>query len=527
MKVIKSREGQEYYNFTPEEKEQAKQMSTLEYLERTYGYHFSKAGTMQRCREHDSLIVRADGKGWYWNSRGYGGSDVIEFMRKVENKTYEEALMTLFNVSKSNYIAVPQYKKAAAPPPSEQEKNLQMPPATTGKYKRVFAYLTKTRCISSDIVNELMRKKYLFEDVMHNCVFVGYGPNKLPAYATVRGTLTGVQYRKDAPGSDKSISFFLIGKDKATVDVFESPIDLLSHATMCNTETGNSKGWLKATRLSLAGVSDKALETFLKNHPDVKRINLRLDNDLAGRKACEVISDKYSKMGYEVSVILPRTKDYNEDLAAYTSLKNSPDSPLKLPLQRENKIAYDFLVGKLGIAPEIVTTLINKNYICSDNDNISFIGHNKNGAATYANSLNIKNNSTTSSGSRKNGFFIKGYDKSKVVVYKSVTDLLSDATISNEKFNNKREWLNTSRLSLDGTDDTALQNYLSENPEVTQIVFMLGNKKIDIETSAHFSEKYSGLGYGCNYFDDNLTKSLATLQMDNLSTQLVKTKLFG
>lgn len=42
---------------------------------------------------------------------------------------------------------------------------------------------------------------------MHNCVFVGYGTNKLPAYATVRGTLTEVQYRKDSPGSDKSISF--------------------------------------------------------------------------------------------------------------------------------------------------------------------------------------------------------------------------------------------------------------------------------------------------------------------------------
>lgn len=84
-----------------------------------------------------------------------------------------------------------------------------MPVAVQGKYKRVFAYLTKTRCIAPEIVNELMHKKYLYEDVMHNCVFVGYGTNKLPAYATVRGTLTDVQYRKDSPGSDKSISFLL------------------------------------------------------------------------------------------------------------------------------------------------------------------------------------------------------------------------------------------------------------------------------------------------------------------------------
>lgn len=522
MKVIKSREGQEYYNFTPEEKEQAKQMSTLEYLERTYGYHFSKAGTMQRCREHDSLIVRADGKGWYWNSRGFGGSDVIEFMRKVENKTYEEALMTLFNVSKSNYTAVPQYKKAAAPPPSEQEKDLQMPPAVSGKYKRVFAYLTKTRCISSEIVNELMHKKYLYEDVMHNCVFVGYGPNKLPAYATVRGTLTGVQYRKDAPGSDKSISFFLMGEDKTTVNVFESPIDLLSHATMCNIETGNSKEWLKATRLSLAGVSDKALDTFLKNHPDVKRINLRLDNDLAGRKACEVISDKYKNQGYYVSVILPRTKDYNEDLCKFSEQHSLSETQLKLPTVTDNKIAFDYLVGKLGIAPEIVTTLINKNYICADNESIAFIGHNKNGAAAYAATLNTKDNSVTASGSRKNGFYIKGYDKNKVIVYKSATDLLKDATTSNIAFKSKREWLNTSRLSLDGTDDTALQNFLAENPEVNQVVFMFGNDEIDIETSVHFLQKYSDQGYSCSYFDDNISESLAVLQRQNLPPALNK-----
>lgn len=154
--------------------------------------------------------------------------------------------------------------KSGAASSGRTKKDLQMPVAVQGKYKRVFAYLTKTRCIAPEIVNELMHKKYLYEDVMHNCVFVGYGTNKLPAYATVRGTLTEVQYRKDSPGSDKSISFSVMGKDNTTVDVFESPIDLLSHATMCNIETGNPQEWLNATRLSLAGVSDRALETFCK-----------------------------------------------------------------------------------------------------------------------------------------------------------------------------------------------------------------------------------------------------------------------
>lgn len=446
-------------------------------------------------------------------------------MMKVENKSYEEALMTLFNVNKSNSVAVPQYKKAEQLPPEELKKDLQMPVAVQGKYKRVFAYLTKTRCIAPEIVNELMHKKYLYEDVMHNCVFVGYGTNKLPAYATVRGTLTDVQYRKDSPGSDKSISFFVMGKDNTTVDVFESPIDLLSHATMCNIETGNPQEWLNATRLSLAGVSDRALETFLQNHPTVRHINLRLDNDLAGRKACEVISEKYKNQGYRVDVILPRTKDYNEDLCRYAELHNMPDLPLRLPVEKENNVAYTYLTEKLGISPEIVTTLINKNYICSDKNNISFVGHNKAGAPAYSYSINTNDNSVSISGVAKNSFYIKGYDKSKVIVYKSPIDLLADATMSNIAYNSKREWLNSTRLSLCGTDDTALQNFLSENPEVKQVCFSFGGKEIDIETGRHFLQKYSEKGYACTRFEsvgESVTEELSAMIQQNIRCNTLK-----
>lgn len=400
-----------------------------------------------------------------------------------------------------------------------------MPVAVQGKYKRVFAYLTKTRCIAPEIVNELMHKKYLYEDVMHNCVFVGYGTNKLPAYATVRGTLTEVQYRKDSPGSDKSISFSVMGKDNTTVDVFESPIDLLSHATMCNIETGNPQEWLNATRLSLAGVSDRALETFLQNHPTVRHINLRLDNDLAGRKACEVISEKYKNQGYRVDVILPRTKDYNEDLCNYGKLHNAPDLPLRLPVEKENNVAYTYLTEKLGISPEIVTTLINKNYICSDKNNISFVGHNKAGAPAYSYSINTNDNSVSISGVAKNSFYIKGYDKSKVIVYKSPIDLLADATMSNIAYNSKREWLNSTRLSLCGTDDTALQNFLSENPEVKQVCFSFGGKEIDIETGRHFLQKYSEKGYACTRFEsvgESVTEELSAMIQQNIRCNTLK-----
>lgn len=78
-----------------------------------------------------------------------------------------------------------------------------------------------------------------------------------------------------------------------------------------------------------------------------------------------------------------------------------PDLPLRLPTEKENKAAYTYLTEKLGIAPEIVTTLINKNYICSDAENVSFVGHNRGGSPVYSYSVSINDNSVSVSGSTK------------------------------------------------------------------------------------------------------------------------------
>lgn len=302
------------YIFTNEEKEQARNTSTIDYLEKNYGFHFKKNGSMFRCVEHDSLVVRPDCRGWHWNSRDIYGSDVIEFVRKIENKSYEDALATILNVSPSD-STVNHNTYVAAPPKIEPEhRELILPPRCNGVYKRVFAYLNKTRCIDNLIITTLINKKYIYEDMRHNCVFVGYNKQGFPAYAAVRTTQSEVKYRKDAIGSDKSNSFYLMGYDKQKLFVFESPIDLLSHCTICNIQSNNNRAWLNNTRLSLGGVSDVALKCFLKNHPEVKSLVLCLDNDLAGKQASDKIKTEYSQKGYEVTVVPPKNKDYNDDL---------------------------------------------------------------------------------------------------------------------------------------------------------------------------------------------------------------------
>ena len=298
--------------FTDEEKDNAHSISTIDYLQRNYGLTFKQDGRGYRCREHNSLFVHADQKAWYWNSRGIGGGDVIEFVIKYENKSYADALVQVINPMQEDTVSYIKAPERTEP----QERELLLPPKTQGQFKRVFAYLTKTRCIDSKIVDCLIHKKFIYEDARGNCVFVGYNKTGLPAYAALRSTNTNHRFRRDAVGSDKANGFYLKGFNKQKLYVFESPIDLLSHATLKNLESGNSREWLDSTRLSLAGVSDNALKHFLNEYPEVEEICFCLDNDAAGINATEKYMAKYADWGLKVSSEPPTLKDYNEDLQA-------------------------------------------------------------------------------------------------------------------------------------------------------------------------------------------------------------------
>jgi len=78
------------------------------------------------------------------------------------------------------------------------------------------------------------------------------------------------------------------------VYVFESPIDAMSHATLFKL---NDLDWRKDFRLSLGGVSGKALEKFLSCNPQITRISLCLDNDEAGLNYSKKHAEEYRAKG--------------------------------------------------------------------------------------------------------------------------------------------------------------------------------------------------------------------------------------
>ena len=187
-------------------------------------------------------------------------------------------------------------------------KPFALPPRNTDDC-RVFAYLRK-RGIAAQVIRQFMNSGLLYEDTEHhNCVFVGKDHAGQAKYAGLRGTYDreGKCFRGDVTGSDKRVGFALpYDRSSDQVFVFEAPIDLMSYLTL-------HRNTLNA--LALCGLYDGALQAYLADHPQIKRIELCLDADGPGREATRQFQDKYATMGYAVTVEEPRSgKDWNEYL---------------------------------------------------------------------------------------------------------------------------------------------------------------------------------------------------------------------
>lgn len=167
-----------------------------------------------------------------------------------------------------------------------------------------------------------------------NCVFCGFDEHGNVKYASMRGISNNSTFRQDAIGSDKKHGFLMSGTTDR-VYVLEAPIDAMSHASLfklCDLD------WKKDSRLSLGGVSELALDNFLEQRPNIKKITFCLDNDRTGKnnvygvynqqngeQELRSLLKKYTEKGYDTDVSFPTTKDYNMDLMTYNQGQEEKD----------------------------------------------------------------------------------------------------------------------------------------------------------------------------------------------------------
>ena len=151
---------------------------------------------------------------------------------------------------------------------------------------------------------------YLKEEKHHNCVFIGKDKKGKIVFAYMWGSYDNMDrgFKRDVLSSNKSVAFWLPASSKSKkVFVFESPIDLMSHATLYGYPTTNA--------IAQCGLWDGPLETYLKENPHINDIILCLDNDVQCKNTVLQIREKYEERGYSAKERYPKPgKDWNETL---------------------------------------------------------------------------------------------------------------------------------------------------------------------------------------------------------------------
>jgi hypothetical protein len=312
---------------TDEQIAAARSVDLLTWLQDHEPGSFKKSGPGEYClAEHDSLKI-SHGK-WFWFSRGFGSNNALDFLVQVRGQSFMDAV----NILADNRAAPPPSRPQ--PPPDKRDDKLFALPIPNRNYHRAIAYLMG-RGIDRAVIDECIQAKTFYESAKrHDCVFVGRDTEGKARFACKRG-ICG-DYKKDVSGSDKRYSFSMPARgESAAVNVFESPIDALSFATMERSPMDGCFDWRKEHYLSLGGVSSRALTQFLTDRPEVRDVRLRLDNDEAGIKAMERITAELKEnpafAGFRLmSEPSPIGKDWN-DLIQHIKAQNRAEKTRSRP----------------------------------------------------------------------------------------------------------------------------------------------------------------------------------------------------
>lgn len=316
--------------YEPDVVAEAKKLDLLTYLQNYEPQELVHvSGNIYCTKTHDSLRI-SNGK-WCWFSQGIGGKSALDYLMKVNGYSFLEAMDRIVG-------------QAAAKPPvfvpfqtEEKPKTLLLPEKC--RYAEYAASYLEKRGISRELISFCLSTGRMYEShPYHNVVFVGFDKQGKARFACQRGT-TDSRFHGDVNGSDKHYSFaFPVNEKNRTLHLFESAIDLLSYATLCQME---GKEWRNENLLSLAGVYQPkkvieesklptALTRYLEDYPHIKTVALHLDNDSPGRMAAKAIE---AAMPKEVAVFNrppPWGKDVNDYLCHRLGI------PIQKPKERAN-----------------------------------------------------------------------------------------------------------------------------------------------------------------------------------------------
>lgn len=263
---------------TSEQAEQARNTNLVEFLSGREELVKMDNHGRYRHKYHDSLIFR--GAFYWWNSRGEDGN-AVDFMKSFYGMDYPTAVAELINTS----ISETKKRHESATNTVHVSKDFCLP-AINKDMRRTFAYLIKTRCIDTSIVQNLAKEKLIMQDERGNAVFPWLNENRQVIGAELNGTLTDKRFKGISEGSLYGYGYNITIGNPARLCAFESAIDLLSFWSIYKDKLQD------VLLVSMGGLKEEVLTGFLERHTSLTDVYLAVDNDDAGKRFIEAIQAK-------------------------------------------------------------------------------------------------------------------------------------------------------------------------------------------------------------------------------------------
>lgn len=302
---------------TKEQIEIARSANLAEYF-RSHGYECEQRRDELHVKGYGGFYINVNTNKWTCFAENKGGSNSVNCLTEMLGMDFKTAVKELAGNAVSY---TPRRENNSF---SAEKKELVLP-EKADNMKKVFAYLCKTRKISSEIVSQLAHDKLLYQDVRGNAVFVHRDGNGKIVGAEIQGTNSEKRYKGVAQGTSESVFAVKIGEPKKAY-IFESAIDLMSFKQLANPEKIQN-----SVLVSMAGLKPNTLKSLAESGLSMYSC---VDNDEAGIKFCSDNNITPCRKILEDNGV----KDYNELLQKFSptlaqteqkSVQNPTQSPPK------------------------------------------------------------------------------------------------------------------------------------------------------------------------------------------------------
>lgn len=277
---------------TREQIQQARRVNLFDFLRSHHGdeIEVDRNGKTLRLKTNHSVSVKSDYSGYMDFATGEKGNG-IDILTRHFGYDFTSAVLALCGCS-SNFSSFSSKNTGITGVKKEKNQSIQLP-APAQDYRRLMAYLTKTRKIPAYIIQPIIDKGLLYQaEGTNNAVFVSAKKD----FAELRGTLTDRTYHGIVAGSRHDGCWaFSLGQNPNSAFICESAIDALSLATILGEV---------AYYISIAGASKQASIDRIKQSK--LEVIIATDNDQAG--------DTCRHRNQDCQTIVPNGKDWNEDL---------------------------------------------------------------------------------------------------------------------------------------------------------------------------------------------------------------------